>query len=218
MAWLNDVFGGQDFWDASVNAVLTAYAWMKEWQVLLAGLLVFFSALIVARAIRRAALVRVSPPRSRVALARDKDQSDLRQEPSASPIPALSPAQPPALGPAIQPSEFIGHLEQLRSFIRSALASLTLTAEKENSPALFLCQRIAHFRVERVALPLQASKPARELHAALQEQMEGFRHTLTKDMSSAQMSEALVKLNTAARNLVAALAPAPIRQAGSEPR
>ena len=50
--WFSDVFGEQTL-DAISNALIFAYGWAKEWQILLAGLLVLSAALIVARAIRK---------------------------------------------------------------------------------------------------------------------------------------------------------------------
>jgi hypothetical protein len=116
--------------------------------------------------------------------------------------------------------ELVGELEQLRSLIRSALAAFTLTAEKENSPVQFLCQRIARLRPERFALSAGAAKAQHETHAALLEQLEALRQQLKKDAKPAEISGTLVQLNTSARSLLAALAPlaAPRRQAGSEQR
>jgi hypothetical protein len=111
-------------------------------------------------------------------------------------------------------------LEQLRSLIRSALSAFTLTAEKENSPVLFLCQRVARLRPERFPLPASASREQQGLHAEVLEQLETLRHQLKKDVKPAEMSRTLVQLNTSARNLIAALPPqTPARrQAGSEKR
>ena len=127
----------------------------------------------------------------------------------------------PAAAPAkVAPDGLIGNLEHLRSLIRSAMASVTLTTEKENSPANFLCQRIARLQLERVPLPSSASKTARELHATLLRQLESLRLHLKKDALSNDISEILVQLNGSARNLVAALTPTSDkrRQAKSDPR
>src|SRR5258705_4795050 len=79
-----------------------AYDWAKEWQILLAGLLVFFAALIFAWAIVRAAKMGAA---ARLA----RSQPDLRLAPG----PISSPASTQA--PATQPSQLISTLEQLRS-------------------------------------------------------------------------------------------------------
>jgi hypothetical protein len=115
--------------------------------------------------------------------------------------------------------ELVGELEQLRSMIRSALAAFTLTAEKENSPVQFLCQRIVRTKLERFALSASAAQ-AQQDHTALLEQLETLRQHLKKDAGPTEISGTLVQLNTSARNLLAALAPqaAPRRQAGSEQR
>lgn len=204
--------GHQDLWDAAWNAFQLAYGWAKEWQILLSGVLVLLAALIVAKAMRKTAPSR--KPASQPAPA-GQTESDLRKsakaqetaanQPAAdrrrSPRQSVAPA-PLAAEPA-SPSELAANLEQLRSFIRSALAALTLTAEKENSPANFLCQRITHFRLER--LPNGAPKAAHEVHAAMLGQLEVLRQTLKKESPLGEVSPILVQLNASARDLAAAL-------------
>lgn len=181
---------GPDLDDIQIQIALSAaYDWAKEWQLLLAGVLVLLAALIVAWSVLRAARIRAD--------ATSQDRPDLR----SSTAPAIAGPQPRAQ------DDIVTGLEQLRSFIRSALASLTLTAEKENSPALFLCQRIAHVRLERFALPSHAGKPAHELYGSLLDQLDLLRQNLKKGVQPADLSEILVQLNASARNLTLALAP-----------
>ena len=190
--------------DALQDTLYSAYVWAKEWQALLAGLLVFCAALILARATLRAAEIgALTRQRSD---ARERGAADLRQ--------AARPG-PPAVSP-----ELIGTLEQLRSMIRSALASLTQEAEKENGPAYFLCQRIAHLRLERFALPPTATRTALEMRTALSEQLETLRQHLKRDAPPGDISQILVQLNASARNLAGALLSAPVKrqQSGSNPR
>ena len=112
--------------------------------------------------------------------------------------------------------ELLSALEQLRSLIRSALGSLTQASEKasekENSPAYFLCQRILHLRIEQLPPSLQAGKAAQEGFAALLKQLNALRTHLKKDASPAELSEILVQINTSARGLGAAMAPAAERR------
>lgn len=207
--WLNNVFGEQTL-DAASNALVAAYGWAKEWQILLAGVLVLIAAMIVARAIRKA-----RPPAPRPAQRGSASQTDLdlRLEPKAMSLGPISVAEETS-------GELIGELEQLRSLIRSALAAFTLTAEKENSPVQFLCQRITRLRPERFTLSGGLSKGQHETHAALLEQLEALRQQLKKEARPAEISGTLVQLNTSARTLLAALTPqtAPRRQAASEQR
>jgi hypothetical protein len=204
--WFNALFGEQTL-DAASNALLAAYGWAKEWQILLAGILVLIAALIVARAIRKTSIARPAPRGGR-----SQADLDLRLAPK--------PINRTPISLAEETGELVGELEQLRSLIRSALAAFTLTAEKENSPVQFLCQRIARLRPERFALPAGAAKADRETHTALLEQLEALRQQLKKDARPAEISGTLVQLNTSARTLLAALAPeaAPRRQAASEQR
>jgi len=205
--WFNEMFGEQTL-DALSAALIATYGWAKEWQILLAGLLVLTAALIVARAIRKAPAARPAPRASR-----SQADLDLRLAPKTMSVGPLSLAEETS-------GELVGELEQLRSLIRSALAAFTLTAEKENSPVQFLCQRISRLHPERFALSANAAKAQRETHAALLEQLEALRQQLKKDAQPAQISGTLIQLNTSARGLLAALAPqtAPRRQAASEQR
>ena len=133
--------------------------------------------------------------------AKDGSRLDLRSD-----------GEPFSGNPAETPQELAGNLEQLRSMIRSALTSFTLTADKESNPGYFLCQRITHLHLERFPLPANANKPARELHAALLMQLESLRQNLNqnpkKDMPG-DVAQLLVQLNTSARSLLAALGAAP---------
>ena len=182
------------FWQAAMSGLALAYEWAKAWQMLLAGLLVLLAAIIVARAIVKAAAVRIPP-------AKNGPRQDLRAD-----------GVPLSVNPGEAPQDLAGNLEQLRSMIRSALTSFTLTADKESNPGYFLCQRIAHLHLERFPLPVNANKVARELHAALLMQLESLRQNLNqnpkKDMPG-DVAQLLVQLNTSARNLLAALATAP---------
>lgn len=194
-SWFDDAANALGpFWQATVSGLTLAYEWAKAWQILLAGLLVLLAAVIVARAIVKAASLRLPP-------AKPSPQPDLRAD--ATPLPASAPQLP---------QELAGNLEQLRSVIRSALTSFTLTADKENGPGYLLCQRIAHLHLERFPLPATAGNSARELHAVLLQQLESLRQNLsqnpTKDTPS-DIAQLLVQLNGSARSLLAALAATP---------
>ena len=179
-----------------------AYVWAKEWQILLAGLLVFFAALIFAWALVRAA---------KLGAAARRPQPDLRLAPNPLSSPLASPISSPAPGPvtpipAAQSSELISTLEQLRSLIRSALASLPPEkSETENNPATFLCQRILHLRLDQLPPPANTGKAAQDGHAALVTQLNLLRSHLKKNAPSGEISEILVRINSSARNLGAAL-------------
>lgn len=192
-SWFDNVMNTLGpFWQATLSVLALAYEWAKAWQMLLAGLLVLLAALIVARAIVKAASLRALP-------AKPASQPDLRS--NAEPLAAPE-----------SPQELAGNLEQLRSLIRSALTSFTLTADKENGPSTFLCQRIAHLHLERFPLPANASNSARELHAALLQQLESLRQNLSQNPrkdSPSDIAQILVQLNGSARSLLAALAAAP---------
>ena len=207
--WFSELTGGEKTLDAISDALVLAYGWAKEWQVLLAGILVLLAALIVAKAIRKA-------PRASQKRGRDEARLDLRLAPKPAGLPDTSPPD--------MSGDLVGELEQLRSLIRSALSAFTLTAEKENSTVQFLCQRVARLRPDRFPLSTGTAKAQLELYTGLLEQMEVLRQQLKKDALPAEISGTLVQLNASARSLVTQLAPqsailsAVRRQAASEQR
>jgi hypothetical protein len=176
-----------------------AYDWAKEWQILLAALLVFFAALIFSWAIIRAAKMGAA---ARLA----RSQPDLRLAPG--PISSSAPGPASTQVSAASSSELISTLEQLRSLIRSALASLPPEGETENSPATFLCQRILHLRLDQLPPSASSGKAAQDGYAALLKQLIVLRSHLKKDAPAGEISEILVQINSSARSLVAALLPA----------
>jgi len=190
-----------------------AYDWAKEWQILLAGLLVFFAALIFAWAIIRTAKLGAAARSAR-------QQPDLRLAPGSisSPVSGPAPAAPQVT--AAQSNELISILEQLRSLIRSALASLPPEGETENSPVTFLCQRILHLRLDQLPSSAHTGKAAQDSHEALIKQLNILRLHLKKGAPAREISEILVQINASARSLVAALLPASEkrRQANLETR
>jgi hypothetical protein len=201
--WFSDLFGGEQTLNAISTTLISSYVWAKEWQVLLAGLLVVIAALIIARAIRKAL---AGPGTKSSSL--DDVRLDLRLEPR----PAARP-----IGQQDRSGQLVGELEQLRSLIRSALSAFTLTAERENSPVQFLCQRVARLRPDRYPLSPGAAKAQHDLYTALLEQLEVLRQQLKREAKPVEISATLVQLNTSARNLVAELASQATsrRQAGS---
>jgi hypothetical protein len=188
-----------------------AYDWAKEWQILLAGMLVFFAAVIFAWAIIRTAKLGAA---ARVV----RPQSDLRMAPGSisNPASASGPAAPHV--PAAQSSELIGILEQLRSLIRSALASLPPEGETENSPVTFLCQRILHLKLDQLPPSANTGKAAQDGYEALVKQLNILRSHLKKGAPAGEISEILVKINGSARSLVAALLPASAKRRQAETR
>jgi len=187
--WFGEMLGGEQTLDAISYALVSAYEWAKEWQVLLAGLLVLVAALVIARAIRKATTARIPQQAS---------LEDARMDMRLAPRP---------VGQQDKSGELIGELEQLRSLIRSALSAFTLTAEKENSPVQFLCQRVARLRPDRFPPSPGTAKAEHDQYTALLAQMELLRQQLKKEVQPLEISATLVLLNTSARNLIAALAP-----------
>lgn len=187
-----------------------AYDWAKEWQILLAGLLVVVAAVIIAWATVRAAKIG-----SQKSDTKPRTQPDLR----LAPAPAASDGPSP---PAAASPEILNSLEQLRSLIRSALGSLLhpreKPGEKESNPAYFLCQRILHLRLDQMAPPARAGRAAQEGHFDLLNQLNALRAHLKKDAPPSDLCEILVQLNANARGLIATLTPAAERRRQAETR
>lgn len=161
----------------------------KEWQPLLAGLLVVLAAFILAAGMVRAAKIRTAAARD----GREKpDAHDLR----VGTVPA-----------SIDPEAFDDlsrNLETLRSLLRSALSSLS-SVDTDDDVARLLCTRIAAFQGEHLSLSANADKGMRKTYATLLKQFEMLQTVLRKDWSASEASATLIQLNASARELSAIL-------------
>jgi len=161
----------------------------KDWQPLLAGLLVVLAAIILAAGIVRAAKIRSAATRDGRA---KSDAHDLR----AGTVPA-----------SIDPEAFDGlsrNLETLRSLLRSALSSLS-SVDTDDDAARLLCTRIAAFQGEHLSLPANEDKGMRKTYATLLKQFEILQTVLRKEWSASEASATLIQLNASARELSAIL-------------
>jgi hypothetical protein len=203
--WMSDIgHAALLFIEAIPDAFWLAYAWAKDWQVLLTGLLVIVAAEFVSLGRVRAARINASAMiRSAQIAAGAAPNLDL---PSAVAKPTARPdAAPPR--PASPESELLQKLEQLRSLIRSAMSTLTVDATRTDSSSNFYCERIARFGFDETNLPVNLSPTARELHHSLLLQLAVVRKAMEKNSALSELSRALVQLNARARGLAAAIAP-----------
>jgi len=192
------------FAESVPEAIGLAYAWAKEWQGLLGGLLFVASAWILARAgvrvtrIRAAAMVRSAEIAARGPGA---------PKPVAAPAPVVAQAvaeSPPVLSPQ---SELFKKLEQLRRLIRSALSTLGSDSGMLQSAPNFYCERISlmHFEPEIDCVDLPDA--GRDAYKRLTLQLAVVRYAAEKGSAQAELSQALVQLNARARELSSVLSP-----------
>jgi hypothetical protein len=176
----------------------TVFGWLKEWQPILSGLLVLVAACIfAASSIKAARILAKGNTRTKPRFS-DKPYPDLRNR--SGHVRARQNEQP---------IDIFQSLEQLRGFVRSALSALT-PSEGATTEALgashLSYERILRLRLEKSAMPQNASKTAHELLESLSQHIEELDLLLRKDASGSDISNVLIKVNTIARNLAAALA------------
>src|SRR6185295_16245246 len=159
--WLSGIFhAGRLFIESIPEASWLAYSWARDWQGLLAGLLLLLAAWIFSQGTLRAARIRAAamirsaeiaasappPVGMHPSLAQTAARVDLvRQE-------AVSPQ-----------AELLQRVEQLRSLIRSAMSTLTSDAGKVSSAPNFYCERITLLRFDEAKLPSSLTPAMREL-------------------------------------------------------
>jgi hypothetical protein len=170
----------------------------KEWQPLLAGLLVLVASIILAAGIIKAAKIRAGVAR------------DTRAKPAPAPPQSTEKAPPThdlrtaSLPRSLDTETLSSNLETLRSLLRSALSSLS-SVDTDDNAARLLCARIASFHGPYVPLPGNVDKRIREAHTALLNQFETLRVTLDKEWSPSEASAILIQLNASARALTTVL-------------
>jgi len=184
------------------DAFWLAYYWAREWQVFLGGTLVLIAAQIYAQAsvrsarIRAVASVRAAQIATGTILAREE-----RLEPSFSQTSAMVPQRqtPP-------PEHDLAHkLEQLRSLIRSAMASLAADVDGADTTGNIYCERIARLRFEEENSTSGLTVNGLELYRKLLLQLSTVRRASERRLTRTDLSEALFQLNARARELASAL-------------
>jgi hypothetical protein len=209
--WLSDIgHAGRLFFESIPQALWLAYAWAKEWQSLLAGVLLLVAARIFAQGSMRAARIRATGMiRSAQIAAGTAPGIDARPS-------SLAVSQMTSRAPISAETELLKRLEQLRSLIRSAMSTLTTDTGDGDSSANFFCERIAALRLGEGYLPTSLTPEMRDLHKKLLTQLEALRRATENKASQSELSHALVQLNTRAREFSAVLAPT-AQQASAAP-
>ena len=164
---------------------------IKEWQPLLAGLLMVVAACILARAIARATRLRGSSP-AKTKL--NASRPDLRAAPRIS-----------SSDPVASSADIFQILGQLRSLVRSAVSALSLAKDAKNGDISSFYECIFNLQLDRSALPTDIPDKAQELLHALLGQINMLRLLVEKKAAKPEIYDALIKLNSSARNLNAVL-------------
>ncbi len=190
---------GQHFPNFTPETLQAAYAWAKDWQVLLAGLLALLAGCIVAIGCVKAARIIA---RGGPAKADTTDHPDLRYAPEPDLRYPLGPANDRE--PAAKPGDIATSLEQLRGLIRVALSS-SIPGSRADTPHLSY-ERILRLQLDTSALPQDASEAMQERLEALKQHIETLRSLVGKKAGTPDIADQLIKINAKARELSAALA------------
>jgi len=159
----------------------------KEWQPLLAALLVVLASMIVAGAIIRAAKINAAKP---VNIGKKLDLQDLRSAPAPAKIESATL------------DSITVNLEKLRSLLRSALSSLSDT-NANDEVARSLCVKIVALPWQQFLFPADTDRRAREISVGLLQQFEMLQAVVGKECTSSEASAILIQLNANARALSA---------------
>jgi hypothetical protein len=197
-----------------------AYYWAREWQVFLGGTLVLVAAQIYAQASVRSARIRAAASVRAAQIATGAmPVPEERQEPSFAQSSAMVPQR---VSPPHSVERDLAHkLEQLRSLIRSAMASLAADVDGADATGNIYCERIARLHFENEGLTAGLTANTLELYKRLLAQLAIVRKASERGQARTDLPEALFQLNARARELASALAPSatlasarPTRQPG----
>jgi hypothetical protein len=205
--WLTELDQtGRAFIQSIPDVFWLAYYWAKDWQIFLGGTLVLIAAQIYAQASIRAARIRAaaSVRAAQIATGAVPGQ-DARLEPSFS---QATPTLPRRQSPPYSIDRDLAHkLEQLRSLIRSAMASLGADVDGADATGNIYCERIARLRFEEADLPAAPTPNMLELYKRFLLQLATVRRASEGKFKRTDLTEALFQLNARARELASALGP-----------
>jgi hypothetical protein len=200
--WLTAIDqSGRNFVYSLPDALWLAYAWARDWQILLGSVFLLIAALIFAQASVRSARIRAAASVRAAQIAaglvsNSATASRAQSEPTFRPSSTVSHAH-----------DLANKLEQLRSLIRSAMTLLASDVDGADAIENVYYQRIIRLRFEENDLPSNATSNTLELYKRLLLQLASVRQFSKKKRSTKELSEALVQLNARARELAAADAP-----------
>ena len=203
--WMTAIgHAGRLFVQAIPDAFWLAYAWAKDWQIVLGGLAILVAAQIFAQGSVRSARIRAA---ASVRAAQIASGMMPREEVRTSAL-DVPPINPPTFrpSPSVPAEQDLSHkLDQLRSYIRSAMALQASDVDGSDASGNIYCERIARLRFDERDLPARATPNVLELYKKLLLQLAAVRRTNEKGRSAQDLSEALFQLNARARELAAIL-------------
>jgi hypothetical protein len=179
----------------TLNAI---YAWSRDWQVLIAGLLTVLAACIFAIGAITAARIRSGVP------AKVPDR-DLRVRTGA----ANDDAELKLVAP-----EIASALYQLRWLIRSAL-SPQLFGNSSRETMNSCCERIFQLRLETATLPAGAPNATNVQKKVISLDINVLRELVESQAASSEIVSALIKLNASAREMASSLSDDDARPPGA---
>lgn len=188
------------------------YAWSKEWQYLLAGLLSVVAACIFAIGIITAARIRVGGTRAKAAHPdlRKKDNA-ANDDPKPATLQTLTSRSSATTFQAFTSSPTVfsrqdvaGNLDHLRWLIRTGLSPHP-SSEVSQAGLIDCCQLIGKLQLEDAELPDNAPDAARAQRMVLLQDANALRELAETKAASSEIISALIKLNASARALAALL-------------
>lgn len=186
------------------DAVWLAYEWAKDWQIVLGGLAILIAAKIFAQGSVRSARIRAAASVRAAQIAAGVMPKEEESSSALDTPPLIAPTFRSSLSRPVE--EDLSHkLDQLRSYIRSAMALQAADVDGSDMTGNIYCERIARLRFDESDLPRNPSANTLELYKKLLLQMAALRRSNEKGQSSKELSEALFQLNARARELAAAI-------------
>jgi hypothetical protein len=183
------------------------YYWAKEWQVFLGGTLVLIAAQIYAQASVRSARIRAAASVRAAQIATGAiPVPEERQEPSFAQPSTMLPQR--ASPPHSVERDLAHKLDQLRSLIRSAMASLAADVDGADATGNIFCERIARLHFDNEDLSAGLTANPLELYKRFLAQLAVVRRASERGTARTDLSEALFQLNARARELLSAFGPA----------
>ncbi len=178
------------------------YDWAKEWQTLIAALLVIFAARIFARAIIRSsrivahAMMRIheAPTVQPVGVTSVESKEPMRAR--ELPLSEALPRQHAEVEP-----DLVVRLETLRNAVRSALAATPVTDGMLSDKGIELCTKVVSVSLEDSDFVSSVDEPSRSVLQELKTALDALRVELAGGMDIRQVWESLVHVNRLAREL-----------------
>lgn len=164
------------------------YAWAKEWQFLIAGLLTVFAACIFT-------VGTITAARIRAGTSAKSSRPDLRMMTGA----ANDDADAKLVGTGITTA-----LNQLRWLIRSAL-SPQLFGSNSRETMVRCCERIFQLNLKTSPLPAEAPNALCAQSKAIVHDINALRELVENQAATSEIVSALIKLNASAREMASSL-------------